>query len=414
MTASPAAWKPAPARGFFALALALTCLAALPACGPKETGTILPGPPEQGKNYDRPLPPGASALVKITDPAMIPDFTPACRDRRGLAVAVARSLNYLSKPSSRTFFPVADISHQRVVATLEDFRELLARDLPAEAMAEEIRRRYDVYMSIGCDDRGTVLYTGYYTPIFRASPKRTAEFRYPLYRQPDDLVKAKDGRILGRQTPDGRIVKYPPRKLIEQSDHLAGQELVYLADRFDVYIAHVQGSARLRMPDGEVITVGYAANNGWEYNSVGRELVRDGKVPASGLSLQAMREHFRKHPEQIEDYTWRNPRFVFFTASQGAPRGSLNEPVTPWRSIATDKAIFPRAALTMIDTPLPQIQGRTVGLAPYRGLALDQDTGGAIRAPGRCDVYIGEGAAAGELAGRTYQEGKLYYLFIKE
>ena len=50
---------------------------------------------------------------------------------------------------------------------------------------------------------------------------------------------------------------------------------------------------------------------------------------------------------------------------------------------------------------------------PYSGFALDQDTGGAIRAPGRCDVYMGIGDMAGKLAGSTYQEGKLYYLFLK-
>jgi len=45
--------------------------------------------------------------------------------------------------------------------------------------------------------------------------------------------------------------------------------------------------------------------------------------------------------------------------------------------------------------------------------ALDQDAGGAIRAPGRCDVYMGQGETAGKLAGQTYQEGRLYYLFLK-
>ena len=91
----------------------------------------------------------------------------------------------------------------------------------------------------------------------------------------------------------------------------------------------------------------------------------------------------------------------------------MNEPVIAYRSIATDKSIFPRACLTFFTTKLPrQIGGQTYN-DPYAGFALDQDTGGAIRAPGRCDIYLGIGDEAGKLAGQTKQEGRLYYLFLK-
>jgi len=106
-------------------------------------------------------------------------------------------------------------------------------------------------------------------------------------------------------------------------------------------------------------------------------------------------------------------RFVFFRKEDGEPRGSLNEPVTSMRTIATDKSIFPRGSLVFISTVLPQVEGYRVVNKSYQGFVLDQDTGGAIRAPGRCDVYMGQGELAGRLAGRTYQEGKLYYLFLK-
>jgi membrane-bound lytic murein transglycosylase A len=109
-----------------------------------------------------------------------------------------------------------------------------------------------------------------------------------------------------------------------------------------------------------------------------------------------------------------NPRFIFFGKQEGDARGSLNEPVTPMRTIATDKSIFPRGCLTFISTTLPRDEAGNVVLRPYSGFMLDQDTGGAIRAPGRCDVYIGVGDTAGKLAGQTYQEGKLYYLFLKQ
>jgi len=132
------------------------------------------------------------------------------------------------------------------------------------------------------------------------------------------------------------------------------------------------------------------------------------------MSLKAMIEYFKQHPEEVESYTKMNPRFVFFQIEKGEPRGSINEEVTAYRTIATDKTIFPPGCLAFLSTVLPVDKGGTITEGSYAGFALDQDTGGAIRAPGRCDVYMGQGDKAGSLAGRTYQEGKLYYLFIKQ
>ena len=297
--------------------------------------------------------------------------------------------------------------------SLKAFSEMLDSGMAGAQLNQAIRQRFDVYISIGCDDQGTVLFTGYYTPIFPGSLTRTERFQYPLYKQPDDLVKGPDGMILGRRLPDGQIGSYPPRAVIEDSKMLRGKELIWLSDPFETYIAHVQGSAKLRLPDGELTTVGYAANNGHEYQSVAQELVKDNKIPADKISLAAMIDYFKRYKNQVSTYVRRNARFVFFQKEDGPPRGCLNEPVTAYRSIATDKSIFPRGALTFIATNLPQAIGGRVTNQVYSGFALDQDAGGAIRAPGRCDVYMGEGDLAGRLAGQTYQEGRLYYLFLK-
>ncbi len=363
--------------------------------------------------YDNPLPFGQPALRKITNPHEIPDFTMACLDLVDLRTAIDNSLNYLRKPSSRQFFPCGEITHTRAVDSLNAFAELLDSGLTVRGLNEAIRERFDVYMSVGCDDRGTVLFTGYYTPIFNGSLVRTERFGYPLYKMPDDLVKGFDGEILGRRGADGQLWPYPSRAEIEDSRMLQGTELVWLGDPFEVYIAHVQGSAKVRQPDGELITVGYAANNGYEYKSVSKELVKDGRISGEQMSLSAMIDYFRRNKYQVDTYVRRNPRFVFFKIEDGPPRGSLNEPVTAFRSIATDKSIFPRGCLTFISTTLPRARGGTVASQLYSGFALDQDTGGAIRAAGRCDVYMGQGDTAGKLAGQTYQEGRLYYLFLK-
>ena len=363
--------------------------------------------------YDRPLPPGEYALRKITDPSEIPDFTVACLDLANLRKAIDHSLSYLHKPSSMEHYPSGQITHSMALESVQAFADMLDSGLSGSRLNDEIRMNFDVYISIGCDDVGTVLFTGYYTPIFEGSLERTEQFNYPLYRQPDDLMKTPDGETLGRQDADGQIVPYPDRAGIEDSGMLEGQELVYLSDPFEAYIAHVQGSAKVRLPDGNVTTVGYAANNGHEYNSVAHELVDDGKIAGDEISLAAMIDYFQRFGDQVDMYVRRNPRFVFFRTEGGPPVGCLNEPVTPLRSIATDKSIFPRASLAFISTTLPQPVGDVPVKQVYAGFALDQDAGGAIRAPGRCDVYMGQGEMAGKLAGQTYQEGRLYYLFLK-
>ena len=363
--------------------------------------------------YDRPLGPGQAALRKITDPDKIPDFTYACYGLSDLKEAIGHSLNYLTKPSSREFFPYGPFSHGHMVASLEAFEEMLENGLTGKELNAEIRRRFDVYESVGCDDEGTVLFTGYYTPIFDGSMKKTATFQYPLYKQPKDLIKDPKGTIKGRKMPDGTISPYPSREEIETTGMLKGGELLYLSDPFEVYIAHVQGSAIIRQSDGELITVGYAANNGYEYTSVAREMLADKTLSGETMSLSAMIDYFKKNPDQVEQYVNKNPRFVFFQMGQTTPRGSLNTPVTPMRTIATDKSVYPRACMAFISTTLPRLSGAGIVHRRYIGFALDQDTGGAIRAPGRCDIYMGIGDDAGKVAGQVYREGKLYYLFLK-
>ncbi|MEN6384305.1 MAG: MltA domain-containing protein [Phycisphaerales bacterium] len=369
--------------------------------------------PEKIKpQYDKPLPPGQLALRKITNPADIPDFTYACYDLSNLEQAINKSINYLKKPSAQQYYPYGEISREQAIDSLKTFKDMMKSGLTGERLNAAIREKFDVYISVGCDDRGTVLFTGYYTPIFDGSMERTETFKYPLYKAPKGLQKGPKGEILGMKTATG-MQPLPSREEIEKSGMLDGSELIWLSDPFEVYIAHVQGSAKIRLPDGKLTGVGYTASNGHEYKSVSKAMLEAGKFNGERMSLKAMIEYFKQHPDEVESYTKMNPRFVFFQIEKGQPRGSINEEVTPYRTIATDKTIFPPGCLTYLDTALPMDRTGVIEEKKYNGFALDQDTGGAIRAAGRCDVYMGQGDKAGSLAGRTYQEGKLYYLFVK-
>ena len=345
---------------------------------------------------------------------MLPDFRrgyPA--DPASVVVAIDNSLDYLAHPSSQAYFPMQGITHKQAVDSLIAFRNLVMSVESAEALQEGILASFDVYQSVGCDDRGTVLFTGYYQPIFDGSLQRTDVYRYPLYKLPPDLVKDDEGLCLGRRLSDGRMVPYPMRRELETGDDLDGLELVYLKDKFDAYICHVQGSARIRLPDGTECEVGYAGKNAGAYASVGRLLLGDGKIRAEEYSLDAIRRHFRAHPDEIDTYCRQNESFIFFRETSGGPYGSLNVPVTAYRTLATDKSVFPRGCLAYAVTTVPVREGAVLIGRPFCAFMLDQDTGGAIRAAGRADIYLGIGEEAGQIAGWTTGVGKLYYLFLK-
>lgn len=367
------------------------------------------------KDYYRPLPPGAPALRRISDPARMPDFRGAFRGGRGeLLAALEKSIRYFSYPSSKKYFPIQGITHERAAASLAAFRELLLSGQSGRELHDRIVATFDVYESVGCDDLGTVLFTGYYTPIFEASLTPTPEHHWPLYRQPPDLVKNAEGECLGRRLPDGSLAPYYTRGQIEDGA-LKGHELVYLKDRFEAYICTVQGSAWLRLPDGGWFRVGYQANNGWPYTSVGQLLVSAGLLRKEQLSLTGLIRFFQGHADLMEKYLPRNARYVFFNRTEQEPTGSLGLPVTPYRSIATDKSLFPRGCLAFVSTRVPSgdAESRVPIHKPFRQFVLDQDTGGGIRAAGRADIYLGIGERAGRIAGWTFSEGRLYYLFLK-
>lgn len=358
-------------------------------------------------DYNRPLPPGTFGLRKITNPADLPDLTPVISQIADpdFEQARQRSLKWFSYPSTQQFYPVGPIGHTHARASLFALGQVQT--------LEQLLSEFDVWESVGWNGYGEVLYTGYFSPIFTGSRTPQGPYRYPLYKRPADLLTdPATGRVRGRQTGTG-IVPYPTRREIERSNMLAGNELVYLASPLDVYIVQVNGSAKIDLAEGGVMYVGYAGTNGMDYTSIRELLVNDGKLDPDMSGLPAIRQYFRENPAELERYVQQNDRFVFFAEYPGDdwPAGSLGFKVTPMRSLATDKAIFPRGSAVFTETTIPTTGGPNV---PFRQLMLDQDTGGAIRAAGRADIYIGIGNQAEALAGRQAATGRLYYLLLKD
>jgi membrane-bound lytic murein transglycosylase A len=356
-------------------------------------------------DYSTPLPEGAPALLPLGPDEEVPDFGQQWLQRDEILPALENSIAWTRRQHAEQFFPIAGIDHGRALASLERFHELLLSSYGPQDFQTSLEREFQVFKSAGWDGRGGgVLFTGYCTPILHGSLQPDASHRFPLYSLPSDLVKGRDGSVLGWETNLGRREQYPSRAAIEASGMLKGLELVYLADPIDAYLAHVNGSAFVELTDGSMLRLGYAGKNGRAYTSLGKELEEDGKIPRGQASLRTIRQWAASASEdEIRDYLNRNQSYVFFTPIKGNPHGSLDVEVTSGRTLATDKRLFPRGALVYVEGPDPAL-GRFL---------FDQDTGGAIRTAGRADVYLGIGQEAEERAGQMKAEGQLYYLFLK-
>ena len=357
--------------------------------------------------YERPLPAGAPALQKVPSTQWPDVGANYRRNPTDLVKAGKRSLSWFDKESTKTHFPIEGISHAHAKASVERLLQLLRTSRTGEAFTRALRRDFDCYMSIGCDDKGTVLFTGYCSLELDARRRASGAFRYPVYARPDALQTNRvTGEVLGWQMDGQDMVPAPDRAALENG-LLRGTELFYFDSPLEAFLVHVNGSARLRLGDGSITYLGFGGTNGHEYTSLGRTLKAQGLVHGP-VTIEAIREAYRRNSSEVTLAMRQNKRFVFFreTDAEGWPSGSLGFQVEPRRSLATDKSIFPRGGFVFVDT---FVNGES-----FAQWMLDQDTGGAIRAPGRADLYLGAGNRATALAGEQAEEGRLYYFFLKD
>ena len=266
-------------------------------------------------------------------------------------------------------------------------------------------------VAMGRDGSGFL--TGYYEPELDASPLPDGPFVVPLLGPPDDLVTIEPGnRPSGlpdtfshaRRLPDGSLGEQPDRAAIG-AGALAGRArpVAFLADPVDAFFVHVQGSARLRMPDGSVVRVGYAGKTGHPYTAIGRVLVDRGAMRLEDVTADAIRAWLKANPDAAAEVMNANRSYVFFRLKPDAdpalgPIAAAGAPLTPLASIAVDRGHVPYGTPILIAGELPIADPDAD--APFRTLAIAQDTGSAIVGPARGDLFVGSGDAAGLVAGR--------------
>ncbi|MDD4071256.1 MAG: MltA domain-containing protein [Desulfobacterales bacterium] len=341
--------------------------------------------------------------------------------------AVRQSLSYLETVSPDTPFTFGDEVYdtRHMTASLTHFLNFIHTRPVKSELHRFIYDNYRVYQSVGNNRSGRVLFTGYYEPVLQGSPEKTDRFRVPVYTRPKDLIsidlspfspRFKGERIIGRFSGQ-TIVPYPDRREINGSGALDGKAdiLAWLKDPVDLFFLQVQGSGKICLTDGSILNVHYHASNGRPYRSIGRLLIEKQKIPRSGMSMQAIRSYLSQHPDELDEVLNYNPSYVFFKPEPDGPLGCLNVRLTPGRSVALDRRIFPPAALTFIQTRKPVIDGNGEirNWRKFSRFAMNQDTGGAIRGPGRADLFWGDGPYAEIASGHMQHPGTLFFLVLK-
>jgi membrane-bound lytic murein transglycosylase A len=265
---------------------------------------------------------------------------------------------------------------------------------------------------------GSGLITGYFEPLLHGSRTPSAQYVAPLYAPPPDLLivdlaslypELKGKRVRGR-LEGNKVVPYYTRGELPADPALRGHEIVWIDDAFEAMMLEVQGSGRVQLPDGSVIRLAYADQNGQPYHSIGRYLVSIGALTVEQATIPGIRAWLLAHPEALQEVLDANPSVVFFSeAPLGdptlGPKGSQGIPLTAGRSIAVDAKWIPLGTPVFLATTLPE-SGQ-----PLQHLVVAQDTGGAIRGAPRADYFVGSGPQAADLAGKMRQQGALWLLW---
>jgi len=370
-------------------------------------------------------PPEEAALVRRSS-FFYPDFRDDL-ELDGLEHSILKSLEYLERvPADRTYsFGEDRFDAAHLIKSLQSFLDFIRTNPTDRELKNFIRSEYNVYQSIGRNQKGEVLFTGYYEPHLSGRLDKNEEFRYPIYALPTDLMKIdlspfsekyKGQSIVGRFSGQ-TVVPYYDRREIDEEKALVGraESLFWVKDPVDVFFLQIQGSGKIFLDTGEVVNVHYHGSNGRPYRSIGTLLIKEQKIPREEMSMQRIRSYLQAHPEEMASVFNYNPSYVFFKLEPEGPLGSLNVLLTPGRSVALDRRIFPHGALAFIQTQKPVVNsaGQIDSWVDCRRFVLNQDTGGAIQGPGRADLFWGNGPYAEIAAGHLAHTGQLYFLILK-
>jgi membrane-bound lytic murein transglycosylase A len=379
----------------------LLALLLLAACAPK-TGAR---PPAALPTPTAPATAPASGPAIATDlPLQITPFTPG-NDAAAALASFARSCKSLQAREDRSGLTRAGDWDSACAAAAT------ARDAKAFMIAH--------FSAVAIGDANAGFSTGYYEPEIAGARRPLPGYAVPLYRRPADLIEvdlgafAADlkGRKLRGRIEGAALQPYPDRAAI-MAGALAGKglELAFAADPFEAFFLEIQGSGRLRLPDGGIMRIGYASQNGRGYVAIGRVLLDRGELQKGQVSMDSILAWLRSHPAEAPALLAANPSVVFFreitgTSVDSGPIGAMGVAVTARVSVAADPAFVPLGAPLLVET--------TLGGQPFTATMVAQDTGGAIKGANRIDLFLGAGPQARALASSQAARARILVMLPK-
>lgn len=352
------------------------------------------------------------------------------------------------KVNSEIKFGPTVISKITYIKTLEKLVETVSNKVEFNYF---IKKNFDFYEVYGNEDWSRIKATSYYSPLLQASLVKTKTLSQPLYKTPDDMViididafaeelpkwrsfknqvleqtssKAiARARLVTDSNGPTKIVPYFKRSDIDENSAIKkAKNIIAYVDPIKSFFLQIQGSGVLEFADGKRMTVGYASQNGHPYVALGSKLLD--KIPKAKMSMQSIESYLRTlKPEALQKVLNQNPSYVFFQEMKTKPQAYLGTEVIDGRTVATDQSLFPKGTLAFLKFEKPVFENE-MSTEPKSWMhssrfVFDQDTGGAIRGPGRLDIYAGSGIEAEQFAGVMKNPAQLYYLvpkpkFIKE
>jgi membrane-bound lytic murein transglycosylase A len=305
-------------------------------------------------------------------------------------------------------------------AWLDFFKAVASATAPSgNAEAESFFRRYFAPYRVCCPEKA--FYTGYYEPEVYGARRPTPEFSEPIFDRPHDLETFVQGSFplgeplaAGRRLPDGSLAPFLTRKQIDGGELQSAHPILWVRDGAEAFKIHVQGSARVRMPNGSIVRLTYAGRNGHPYSSLGKLLIQSGQISGSRISPEAIYQWIRAKGQRAGEpgrtLMQKNASYIFFHLNKEiseaeGPIGAASVSLTPLRSLAIDRQFWPYG--------LPYwIAGDW--LAPngdrFCEMLIGQDTGSAILGIARADIFFGSGEEAARLAGGVCHSGEMFVL----
>lgn len=353
--------------------------------------------------------------------------------KKSLMKALALNGKYLQNSKKETIydFDGRKVTVKELAATNEAFAKAIEEATDAEEFDRIVRERFDIYQMSGVNGDGVVTFTSYYEPTTEASLEKTAEYKYPMYAKPYDLVsipleqfnaKFKGESIQGRF--DGqKFIPYYSRDEIDFQGIFKGRglEIAWFKNLPDLMDLHIQGSGRLALPDGREVKALFAATNGLKFKGWLTAMIEQGLIKREGITHEKGKEYLAKHPEKVRQVMSANPRYTFFkiqgiTDPEEGPNGTYGYPLTGWRSVAADMSLYPMGAIAFLTAPMPDVDddGNYKGTKDDARFVFVQDTGGAIKGTNRIDFFAGNGKKSRTFAFKVMNKGQMYMLLLKD